>query len=111
MELDLVSNKLNLTELTSGPEKKTPTGVYCSDMLSCVMSGAGQGHIWVTLQSHMNVVGVASLLDLTCIIITEGSMPDAETIQKANSEGITLYLTDAKSFEVCGRLWELGLRP
>ena len=48
------------------------TGGYASDLLSCVMAGAKAGNVWVTLQAHLNVIAVAELLDLSCVIITEG---------------------------------------
>jgi hypothetical protein len=44
------------------------------------------------------------------VIITEGAQPETATIDKANAEGITLLATDKQSFEVVGRLWEMGLR-
>ena len=83
---------------------------YSSDLLSCVMAGAPNSSVWVTLQAHNNIVAVASLLDLAAIIITEGAMPDQATIDKANDEGIALLQTDANSFHAVGKLWELGVR-
>ncbi len=65
--------------------------------------------IWITLQWHGNIVAVAALLDLSAIIITEDAQPDAETINKANEEGITLLSTKKKSYEICGQLWRTGL--
>jgi predicted transcriptional regulator len=53
---------------------------------------------------------VAALLELSAVIITEGAIPDDETIEKANEEGVTLFSTKANSFEVSGKLWEMGLR-
>ena len=66
--------------------------------------------VWVTLQAHLNIVAVAALLEMSAVIITEGAQPEAATIAKANAEGITLLATDKQSFEVVGRLWEMGLR-
>jgi len=51
------------------------------------MKGAKEGDLWVTLPSHLNVVAVASLLNLGGVIITEGHRPDPETIARAESEG------------------------
>lgn len=83
---------------------------YTSDLLSCVMAGAPNQSIWVTLQSHINIIAVAALLDLSAIIITEGSQPDPSTIAKANEEGIHLLQTEKNSFYVVGKLWEMGIR-
>ena len=74
------------------------------------MAGAKHGAIWVTLQAHTNIVAVAALLEMSAIIITEGAQPDQSTIDKAQQEGIVLLSTDKFTYEIVGRLWELGLR-
>jgi len=83
---------------------------YASDMLSCVMTGAQHGALWVTLVSSLNIVAVASLLELPAVIITEDAQPDQDTLIRANQQGITLLSTPLGSFEVIGHLWEMGLR-
>lgn len=112
MNLKQIIDTLNLTVLTEPKEFEaiTPACGYTSDLLSCVMAGAKQHGLWITLQAHLNIVAVASLLDLAAIIITEGAQPDEATIAKANEQGVTLLLTGASNFAIGGRLWELGLR-
>ncbi|NMC45604.1 MAG: serine kinase [Chloroflexi bacterium] len=112
MTLDQIIKELQLETLTAPKEisEIAPTSGYISDMLSCVMTGAKSQSIWVTLQSHNNIVAVACLLDVAAIIITEGAKPDEETIQKANDEGVILLATPLNSFHVVGKLWEMGLR-
>src|SRR3974377_147720 len=112
MTLQDVIDQLNLTVLTQPGDfaAVTPAGGYTSDLLSCVMAGAKKGAVWVTLQAHLNIVAVAALLEMSAVIITEGAQPEAATVDKANEEGITLLATDKQSFEVAGRLWEMGLR-
>jgi hypothetical protein len=112
MNLDQIIKELDLIVIT---EKKdysgiSPTHGYVSDMLSCVMTGAKNESIWVTLQAHNNIVAVACLLNIAAVIISEGAKPDEETVKKANEEGVILLSTDKNSFSVVGRLWQLGLR-
>lgn len=111
MTLQDIIEKLNLKLLTEAKDfsQITPSSGYCADLLSCVMAGAEHQAIWVTLQAHSNIVAVGALLDLTAIIITEDTQPDIETIEKANTEGVTLFSTPLKSFEVCGILTKLGM--
>ncbi len=85
------------------------TGGYASDLLSCVMAKAQEGNVWVTLQSHPNIVAVASLLNLAGIIITEGIVPGAATVEKAEQEGIPILMTELATFTVVGRLFECGV--
>jgi len=112
MTLQEIIDNLGLTLLTDKKDfgRVVPASGYTSDLLSCVMAGAQHGGIWVTLQAHTNVVAVGALLELSAIIITEGAMPDQDTIAKANEEGITLLSTSRPTFHVVGKLWELGLR-
>ncbi len=112
MNIQQVIDQLQLTILTTPQDFQhiEPTAGYTSDLLSCVMAGAQHGSIWVTLQAHGNIVAVASLLEITAIIITEGAMPDEATINKANEQGITLLSTPDSSFQVIGKLWEMGLQ-
>ncbi len=86
------------------------TGGYSSDLLSCAMAGAGKGDVWVTLQGHLNVVAVASLNELAAVIITENKPVAAETASKAEEEGVVLLQTPLSSYQVIGRLWDLGVR-
>jgi len=85
------------------------TGGYASDLLSCVMAGAREGNVWVTLQAHPNVVAVASLLNLACVIITEDSRLDDETINKAGEKDIPLLISHENTFCVVGKLFQLGI--
>jgi len=112
MNLQQIIQALDLTVLTEPQDFASivPQSGYASDLLSCVMSGAGHQGIWVTLQAHGNIVAVAALLDLVAIVISEGAQPDEATIARANSEGITLLATPLPTFAVVGNLWEMGLR-
>lgn len=112
MNLQQIIERLNLNLLTDPRDFETihPEGGYTSDLLSCVMAGAKSKYIWVTLQAHLNIVAVAALLDVAAIIVTENAQPDAATIAKANEQGVILLSTSMPSFDVDGKLWEIGLR-
>ena len=113
MTLVEIMKELGLELLTEGRdlEKREPTAVYVSDMLSRVMAHAPRdGALWVTLQSHANLVAVGAVLGLSAIIITEGERPDQQTIAKADEMGICLLATAKPTFSVAGNLWQLGLR-
>lgn len=112
MNLQEIINGLELKPLTETDDfsQVLPTCGYASDLLSCVMAGAAHKSIWVTLQAHGNIIAVATLLDLSAIVITEGAIPDPATIEKANEEGVILLSTKNPTFFVIGKLWEMGLR-
>ena len=112
MNMFEVSDHLGLTALTYNNsllnvEVKT---AYQSDLLSCVMSGGGEKSIWVTLINNINIVAVAKLLDIPVIIVTENTMPDESTLDRAKSEGISIFLTPKGNYQVAGELWTLGIK-
>jgi hypothetical protein len=86
------------------------TGGYASDLLSCVMARAQAGNVWVTLQAHPNVVAVASLLNLACVIVTEGTPIEPPTIAKADEVGIPVVSTPLTTYAVVERLHDIGIR-
>lgn len=110
MKLSEVTEKLELKVKTASDKLDVEvTGGYASDLLSDVMANARQGNIWVTLQTHQNVVAVAVLRDLSGIIIVNGREPEEETLKKAEEEKIPIMVTELPTFELVGRLYKLGV--
>ena len=93
----------------SGIDRKIASG-YVSDLLSNVMGFAGSDCIWVTMQGHQNVIAVASLANLSAVVIAGGALPDEDTVRKADAEGIVLLTTPMPAFELIGRMHEMGIR-
>lgn len=83
------------------------TGGYVSDLLSDVMGNAKEGQVWITLQTHQNIIAVGSLKDISAIIIVKGFVPETDTIEKSNIENIPLLSTELDTFNITGRLFEL----
>lgn len=105
--VDLI-NQLNLTVFTNEADlNKEVTGGYVSDLLSDVMGNAEEGSAWITIQNHLNVVAIASLKELACIILVKGIEPSAEVLEKAASEGVAVLGSKEKTFEITGKLYQL----
>jgi hypothetical protein len=102
--------ELNL-DVRSGKEhlNRQITGGYASDLLSDVLANSKEGNVWVTLQIHHNIIGVASMKDLAGIILVNGREPDPETVEKANTENIPVMVSELPTFELVGRLYNLGV--
>jgi len=106
-----IIEKLDLEAVaSSGLTERPVVAGYAADLLSCAMKGAKEDYLWITLQSHLNVVAVGSLLNLAGIIITEGNRPDQETIARADEVGITLMVTPKTTYTVVGELTHLGVK-
>ncbi|PKO23527.1 MAG: serine kinase [Chloroflexi bacterium HGW-Chloroflexi-1] len=110
MKLEEISRRLSLEVQTgAGKLDAEVTGGYACDLLSYVMANAKEGNVWVTIQSHPNIVAVASLLNLAGVVITEGGKPEPVTVAKAEKEGVPILTTDRTTFEIAGRLYQLGV--
>jgi len=83
------------------------TGGYTSDLLSDVMGHADNGKIWVTLQTHKNVIAIASLKELAAVILIKGNNPDADMLAQAEKEGIPVLGSTEEAFEITGKLYNL----
>ena len=106
-----VIERLKVEPLTSNRSlDRQVNGGYASDLLSCVIKAAKRDVIWITLQFHLNVVAVASLLGLAGVIITERARPDQETLSKAENEGVVLMTTQKTTFTVVGELTSIGIK-
>lgn len=82
-------------------------GGYVSDLLSDVMGNAREGVVWITLQTHQNILAIASLKDLAAIILVKGFEPEEDTIEHSNKEGVPVLGTDLSTFEISGMLYEV----
>ena len=85
-------------------------GGYVSDLLSDVIAGAKEGDLWITLQLHQNIVAVAFLNSLAGIVIVGGREPEQQTLQKAEEQDVPVMVSPLPSYEVAGRLYEMGIR-
>ena len=104
---DLVK-QLNLTVFSghNGLDNEI-TGGYTSDLLSDVMGNVDEGQVWITLQTHRNIMAVASLKEVAAVILVKGLSPAPDAMSHSNEEGIPLLGTSLEAFETSGRLFQL----
>ena len=82
-------------------------GCYISDLLSDVMGNAQEGNIWITLQTHKNVMAVASLKEMSCIILVKDLGANEDTINQANEEALPILQTSLPTYEIAGLVYNL----
>lgn len=73
------------------------------------MSKAKKGCAWVTIHGHLNIVAVAVIVDVACIIVAENSNVSLDTIDTAKKENIPIFTTCLNSYEVAKILASKGL--
>ena len=83
------------------------TGAYTSDLLSDVMANAKDGGALVTIQAHKNTVAVATLVNITVIVICNSRPLPDDMLEAAKDEGIAVIRTRENQFTVSGKLWDL----
>lgn len=83
---------------------RTVSGAYVGDLLSWVMGRASQDNVWITIMSNINVVAVAALSDVSCVILAEGVCAEPEIIETAERKGINLLSTNLTAFEIAVRI-------
>lgn len=83
------------------------SGGYTSDLLSDVMGHMEEGMLWITMQTHQNILAVAALKDAAAVLIVNGATPDEETIAKGSEEDVPLLGTTLSAFEATGKIYQL----
>lgn len=108
MDLETIVKALNLKILSMGNTLETVVrGGYVGDLLSDVMANSQEGDLWITRQAHQNIVAVATLKEHAGIILVARSEPAKETIERAETEGITILVSNLSCFDIAGRLYNL----
>lgn len=107
MTVNELAEKLSLSPLSVADASREATGVYIGDLLSWVMGRAQSGDVWITIMSNINVVAVAALADVACILLAEDVVPEEKVIQTAKEKGINLYTSPKTAFELAVALADL----
>lgn len=105
-----LAEKLQLTPLCEKDENIEIEGVYVGDLLSIVMSKAKKNYAWITIQTHINIVAVAELLELACIIVVENMEVADETLAKAKELNIPIFKTSESAYNVSCRIRDMGIK-
>ena len=107
MNVESLLSKLPLKALALPEADREITGGYIGDLLSWVMGKAQSGDAWITIMSNINIVAVASLTDVACIILAENVQLDEAVITLANDKGDNILSYEGDAFALAGKLSEL----
>ncbi len=84
---------------------------YSCDLLSWVLAHGKAGMAWCTVQTHMNVIAVAVLMEMACVILVEGVEIEQPALKKAVMEEMPVLLTTKTAYEVCVLMGQAGVQP
>ncbi len=107
MNLPHLKEALRLTAFALPQEDREVRGGYAGDLLSWVMGRAEADDAWLTIMSNPNIVAVAQLTDVSCVILCEGVLPDAGVADLAFEKGINLLGSDQSVFALSAEIRQL----
>ncbi len=85
------------------------SSAYVCDLLSWVMARGKQDMAWITVQTHLNVIAIAALHEMSCVILPENIQMEESSVHKAQEEGIAVISSPLSAFELCGILAQQGI--
>lgn len=113
----IIKKKLQVCEIVKALDLKVYSGAsglnrevkggYSSDLMSDVLANAVKGDIWVTVHNHKNTVAIASLKEISAIVIVKDIMPSDDTLQQSDTEGLPILGTSMRTFDLVGKLYNL----
>ena len=103
---DFVEKSGFKTVCMPSPDKEV-NGVYIGDLLSWVMGNANSGNVWITIMTNINIAAVATLADVSCILLAEGVSPDGDALSAAKSKGVNILSTTLSAYEAAIKISRL----
>ena len=95
----------------SAPLDAEITCGYTCDLLSWVLAHGKQGMAWCTGQTHVNVIAVAVLMEMACVILVEGVEAEPASLKKAQEEDMPVLATGKTAYEVSVLMGQAGVLP
>lgn len=99
-----LSQNSQFNVLTMPDPDREIKGAYIGDLLSWVMGKAEFDNIWITIMSNINVVAVASLSDVSCVLLAEDVALDDEVLSTAKQKGINILSTPMSAYDAAIKL-------
>ena len=107
MTVDGILNNENFSPIVISDGSREIKGAYCGDLLSWVMGRAEEDNAFITIMTNVNVLAVASLINVSVVIFCEDVALDDEIINAAKEKEINLVKTALPSYEACVLLSKL----
>lgn len=109
MKVSELAEKTGLSPLNEYKDKEIE-GVYISDMVSDIITGAKANGLLVTLQTHKSLIAAANLVDVAAIVFVRAKKPPGDVVELARKAGIGLFVSDVDTWSFATKLHEIGLK-
>ncbi|MEI7668211.1 MAG: hypothetical protein WCI62_04405 [Erysipelotrichaceae bacterium] len=108
----IVKDILALTQWTNLNDEALDNsieGVICGDLLSYVMGHGSMNQVWVTMQTHQNIIAIAALKEFACIILIDDNTLELDVLESAKKNHISVITSPLSAFETIRSLIQIGL--
>ncbi len=105
--IQLINGKLHNPSANLDREVKGGCG---ADLMSDVLASIQPEAVLLTGLCNPQVIRTAQMADVAAIILVRGKVPPKETVDLAEQEQIALISSPYGMFELCGRLYQAGLK-
>lgn len=106
MTVKELCEKCRFTAVTLPEEDREIKGCYIGDLLSWVMGRAKEDNVWITIMSNINIVAVATLADVSCVVLAEGVTLEEDVKNTAQAKGVNVLSSPLPSYETAKAVWE-----
>lgn len=107
MTVKELAEKIGLEFITTGKsEFKEVKGCYIGDLLSWVMGRAEGMSAWITIMNNVNIVAVAVLAEVSCIILAEGVSAADDVRKRAEEQGVAILSSEKTAYELAAEISE-----
>ena len=103
---DLIDKQIFRVISEGDDTRRDITGVFCCDLLSIAMGKAPADSAWVTVMGNINTIAVATLADVSCVIMAEGVALDEVAQTKARQQGVTVLATEEPVFDAALKIYQ-----
>lgn len=101
MTVDLLLKNENFSSVVVADGEREINGAYCGDLLSWVMGRAEEDNAFITIMTNVNVIAVASLINVSVVIVCENAELSDEIINAAKMKEVNLIKSSLPSYETC----------
>ncbi len=111
MTVKQLADKLGLKIYTGedAAAERQICGCFIGDLLSLAMSKTQSDNVWITIQTNVNIVAVASLTDCACVIVAEGFCPEENTLSTAEVQDVIVLGSELSVYDIAKKLAEFGI--
>ncbi len=107
MTVSELASDQGLSVIAMPSPNKEVSGAYVGDLLSWVMGRAQESNVWITIMSNINIVAVAVLSDVSCILLAEGVTLSDDVKELAISKGVNILSSLLSAYECAVSLSEM----